>query len=336
MGTIVDTFKLCSGMSDSESGEESGEEALFYRDRPDWQDVTPVPQDDGPNPPVQIAYSDRFKDVFDYLRAMLKKDERSERAFKLTKDALSLNAATYTVWQYRRVLVKELKVDLKEELRYVTQQINKHPKNYQVWHHRKVIVEWLGDSSEELDFVASILKQDAKNYHAWQHRQWVLSYFSLWENELNYVSRLLAEDFRNNSAWNQRYFVISNTSKLTEEVITREIQYTLGIIRKAPNNESAWSYLRGILLDTEMRQFPVIADFCKELYADNIRSPFLLGFLIELAEEELELGCENHVEILHNAKQLCTDLAEEFDTIRYEYWAYIRDTLQEKYNTENS
>lgn len=44
-------------------------------------------------------------------------------------------------------------------------------------HHRRVIVEWLGDASKELRLTEIIFSQDAKNYHAWEHRQWVLRTF---------------------------------------------------------------------------------------------------------------------------------------------------------------
>ena len=45
-----------------------------------------------------------------------------------------------------------------------------NPKNYQIWFHRRVIVEELGDPGRELAFCSEVFEKDAKNYHAWAHR----------------------------------------------------------------------------------------------------------------------------------------------------------------------
>ncbi|KFM82074.1 hypothetical protein X975_26413, partial [Stegodyphus mimosarum] len=307
---------------------------VFYRDRPEWNDVEPVNQDNGAYSVVQIAYSDKFKDIFNYFRAVLQRKEISERAFKLSEDATNVNPSNYTVWHYRRILLQELNKDLNEELEYSQHMIEDNPKNYQVWHHRQVLIEWLKDPSKEKKLTERILTEDAKNYHAWQHRQWVIKEFDLWEHELEFVNCLLEQDIRNNSAWNQRFFVIGHTTELTDEVLSQEIKYTLESISKAPHNESPWNYLRGILQDKGLSKYSAVMEFTENLYNSGCRSPHLLGYIIDCIEESLL--SDPNAELFQKAIDLCEALANKHDTIRKEYWNYIARNLGHLYGPEEA
>lgn len=101
---------------------------LFAR----FADLTPIPQDDGPNPVVAINYNDDYREVMDLFRAVIAADERSQRALDLTAEVIELNAANYTAWQFRRRCLEALGSDLYQELRYIEEKAYDTPKNYQV------------------------------------------------------------------------------------------------------------------------------------------------------------------------------------------------------------
>ncbi|KAJ1929545.1 hypothetical protein IWQ60_001090 [Tieghemiomyces parasiticus] len=216
---------------------------------PEWSDVTPIPQDDGPHPVAPIAYTQEYAEAMDYLRAVMKARELSSRALELTEEIVWLNAGHYTAWAYRLDILKHLNVDLYSELDFLSEFAEVNPKTYQLWHHRQEIVKLLNDPSREHDFIAKLLATDSKNFHAWSYRQWVVTQFNQWDGELPYVAQLIDEDVRNNSAWNQRYFVLTrgSTQDLDRDTLRREIDYCLEKMALAPNNECPFAYCRGLL-----------------------------------------------------------------------------------------
>merc|ERR1712018_72461 len=307
-------------MSDTSEDISSESARIPYSERPEWSDIQPLNQEDGEVPVVKIAYSDKFKDVYKYFRAIYQSGEVSQRALDITADALDLNPANYTVWHHRRYLLKELKKDIHAELAFCRDIIEQHPKNYQVWLHRQVLIEWGQDPSKELRLTEIVLSQDAKNYHAWQHRQWVIKTFSLFQNELEYVERLLEEDIRNNSAWNQRMFVLSHTTpKLEGDVLDRELKFAMNAITKVPGNESSWNYLTGILDKSEdlekVRSREKIRKFCQTMMNDdNLKDKpiYLLATLVDINKSD-----EKYID---ESLKLCDQLANEYDEIRKSYW----------------
>lgn len=342
-------------MSES-SSEELIDIEVPYSKRPEWADLAPILQDEETNDIVRIAYTETFKEIFNYFRAILKLNEKSERAFELTKDAALLNPANYTVWYYRRILIKELNKDLNEELEFITNVIRSNPKNYQVWQHRRNIVEYLHDAKHELLFTEQILKKDSKNYHAWQYRQWVIKAFDLWQNELDYVNELIDADIRNNSAWNQRYFYLSHVNDLTKpesvNVLNNEIEYCLSKIDLCIDNESSWNYLRAIINhlcdlneDSTKTVYPrSVIDFCERKLAsekDDDRSPFLISFMVDYnlsktralvkqmktsqpTEASDSNGGKQIVKsLIKNSIEMLESLGAKYDTIRVNYWNYL-------------
>lgn len=76
-----------------------------YSDSNEWEDVIPIPQDDGgPNPLAAIAYTEEYSEAMSYLRAAMASNEKSDRALGLTEDIIRMNPAHYTVWYMTKTL----------------------------------------------------------------------------------------------------------------------------------------------------------------------------------------------------------------------------------------
>ncbi|KAG8369572.1 hypothetical protein BUALT_Bualt14G0027300 [Buddleja alternifolia] len=327
-----------------EEVEEERARIIPISERPEWADVQPVPQDDGPNPVVPIAYTDEFSETMDYFRALYLADERSPRALTLTKEAIFLNSGNYTVWQFRRLILEALNVDLQEELDFIEQITKENSKNYQIWHHRRWVAEKLGAdvASKELKFTKEIFSQDAKHYHAWSHRQWVLQSLGGWQDELAYCDELLEDDIFNNSAWNQRYFVVTRSpllGGLEAAVRDSEVAYAVKAILAKPENESPWRYLRGLYKNDikSLVMDPRVASVCLDVLMEKKDFVHALNMVLDLLCHRYQPSNElkNAIDAVSPASDSSgLDLAERVcstlqlvDPIRANYWEWRRSTI---------
>ncbi|KAI6187341.1 hypothetical protein M3Y98_00232800 [Aphelenchoides besseyi] len=311
----------------------------LYKDRADWKDVSPIYMSDAENAVVRISHTDSFTDAFAYFRAILHRNEMSERALELTTICSQLNPANYSVWyvdldsldvrmfrQFRRNILKALNKNLDAEFKFSSEMISENPKNYQIWHHRRMLVDWTKDPSRELTFTASVLVSDPKNYHAWQHRQFIVEKYNLFtDDEISYSTLLLSGDIRNNSVWNYRYFIVQNMSNAftDKSFVSREVEFAKNAISKVSCNESSWSYLNGLLVNDGLEKHEDVLEFCKVLHKIDTTSTHLRCFLLDYYKEQIEKANESE-----KNGALALSLIDELvqmDPVRRAYYDYVRD-----------
>ncbi|KGO60273.1 Protein prenyltransferase, alpha subunit [Penicillium expansum] len=321
-----------------------------YSTDPEWASVTPIDLDDGSSsgamPLATIAYPTEYLEATSYLRAVMAANEMSERALTLTKDVISMNPAHYTVWIYRAKILFSLEKDLNEELSWLNDVSLKYLKNYQIWHHRQVLLSSKAHfptfPPKEANFLMEMFAQDSKNYHVWTYRHWLVRHFGLWDQprELEDVEFLLKADVRNNSAWNHRYmlrFGPRDTSVpdagmvnagdpstapsekgmlpvVDEDMIDGELKFAQEAILRAPENRSPWWYARGVLRAAgrglgEWEKFA--GGFVSE---GAVKSSHAVEWLADVFAERI--GKEEE------AVKMLTMLKEQFDPIRKNYWDY--------------
>ncbi|PGH18190.1 hypothetical protein AJ80_04577 [Polytolypa hystricis UAMH7299] len=354
-----------------------------YSQDPAWSSVTPIPLDDGSTyyseghevsessngtyPLATIAYAPEYVEAMAYLRAVMAANEMSDRALELTSDVIMMNPAHYTVWLYRAKILLALEKDLHMEIEWVNRLASKHLKNYQIWHHRQMIMSnrktFPTLPVAEPDFLMEMFKLDAKNYHVWTYRHWLVRHFKLWDSprEIQDVEKLINEDVRNNSAWNHRWLLkfgprgsvdsgvpnptneFGNRGKLDvvdEDFVDAELEYVKSKAVLAPENKSPWAYARGVLRASgrpmsELKKFA--AKFVIEEIGEDgevkfhVKSSVAVEWLADVYAEEAQVDGESvEKERKAEAVKMLKLLKEKYDPLRKNYWDYRIQSLDKE------
>lgn len=297
---------------------------------PLWADVTPVELNAVDGDLAVINLSSAFIECHSYFYALYHSGEKSERCLNITAEVIRHNSANYTAWYWRRKCLEDIDCAKwsDSEIAFANDWAIKSPKNYQVWFHRRWLVEQLKSSvpamlSSELQYLDKVFDEDSKNYNAWSHRLFVTTLFgtAASEEELQFTDVMLVKDIRNNSAWSYRRQLLDrmHPEGLNSSRCLEEVAFCLEALELTPDNESPWCYLRSLPGWHEVHD---VETFCERRLMDmrNSKSGLplcrhALGTLFELSK-------------MHDrdTEHIIRDLIEN-DPIRQGYWQYLLDNL---------
>ncbi|KKF96176.1 Protein farnesyltransferase/geranylgeranyltransferase type-1 subunit alpha [Ceratocystis platani] len=329
-----------------------GQQKITFSDDPIWEDVPPIPAEEPEGSLAAIAFPPKYAEATAYLRIVMASNELSERAFRLTAHIISMNPAHYTVWLYRFRIMEGLKLPFDDEIKWLNEVSLEHLKNYQIWHHRQLLMDkhypTIADDKAQVNilarsetkFITQMLEADAKNYHVWSYRQWLVRRIGMWNiQELCATQNYIEQDLRNNSAWSHRFFLVFSDPmassgaaihateadpEVPHAIIERELAYAREKIDLAPQNQSPWNYLKGVLvkggrgIETEKAFVEKFVRNIGEGDEEAVLSTHALDFLAEIlvAEGEKE-----------RAAVCLSRLSEKWDPVRAGYWKLRQQQL---------
>lgn len=167
------------------------------------------------------------------------KHEYTIETLKQTSELLASNPEYYTVWNYRR-----------QVLRYQFTQAADPGDDVAASPITQLI-------TSDLHFLIPLLKSFPKCYWIWNYRLWLLDEArrllpltearQMWQQELALVGKMLTLDSRNFHGWGYRRFVVETLKELgTAEEATsmtqKEFEYAKKMIGANLSNFSAWHY----------------------------------------------------------------------------------------------
>ncbi|OMJ26454.1 Protein farnesyltransferase/geranylgeranyltransferase type-1 subunit alpha [Smittium culicis] len=209
----------------------------------------------------------------------------------------------------------------------------------------------------EIHFLNEQIDFDSKNFHAWSYRQFVVKTFNLFEYEYLYTKLKIEQDIRNNSAWNQLYFVLKNYFLLNEKstpelngainpniqsncdvstLLIQHIEFATSKIYLAPNNESSWVFIQGLLrlhgpellytdLHSKIAQILSLNDKKSEyLSQSRFYWEYLAKYYLHKRDSlTSDISNPRFLDYNNKAKDSYEKLANSLDPIRKNYWNYL-------------
>ena len=201
-----------------------------------FSDLEPIEQNEGPEPVVRIAYTPDFIEVMGYFRRILVDEEYSARALQLSEEAIGLNAANYTAWQFRRRCITKLneqgteeqrKDAWRKELIFCDEQCRNNMKNYQVRKRcrgRQPLRAATRPPSPHVPPPSwpcrhpSLKPPCDPRPQVWFHRRSCVEQLGEADKEMEFLEEILEEDAKNYHAWGHRQWVLRTFSLWSNEL----------------------------------------------------------------------------------------------------------------------
>lgn len=279
---------------------------------------------------LNIQYSKEKLQLMNIFRFILNSNEISQRVFDLTTEIIKISPSNYEVWVIRRKCFSEIEeINIYNEIECLNEIIIHYPKVYQIWHHRRLIIDALNDCSQEKKMMQKILNTDSKNFHCWSHRIWMIRRFDNYEGEFEFINNMIGNDVKNNSAWNFRFFLVEyvNGNKINNSIIKNQIIYALNKIKGCPMNESPFNYIMGFMnkykrkyidFKEEMNEFELL--YNSEKIKNRYNCVFILKLLLEYYEE-----INNKIKFNNIIEELI-----QIDFIRKKYYLWRQNNFNGK------
>ena len=281
------------------------------------------------NPEVAAGLQHKANQWYKLEKSLFKAS--GETKLELSSNLLLVNPDPLYIWSQRRELLGEHQWNAESELQLTQSCLERNPKAYGAWFHRKWVVTTSPevDLEKELGLTTLFLTYDERNFHCWNYRRFVVGclcgssrdgsieldsqhlfgaqvgsvkshapssgkddVISILQTEFHFTHEKITHNFSNGSAFHYR----SKLLKVLPEIdVSDELELVHNAIFTEPDDQTAWWYL----------------EFLLENYSDTINleeEQELLEELVEAEENKTKWGLLGLFQVLTRTKDKTEDI----------------------------